>query len=75
MTTRDPAPWLALAATVLDGLRPSPARRALSVALQRYGQALAREADDLEAKASAARAKATQNHTETQALLALVKRG
>lgn len=44
-------------------------------ALQRYGETLERDAVDLEAKATAARAKATLNHTETQALLALVKRG
>lgn len=37
---RDPAPWLALAATVLDGLRPSPARRALSTALRAAGRRL-----------------------------------
>lgn len=40
MTTRDPAPWLALCATLLDGLRPSPARRALSVALRAAGRRL-----------------------------------
>ena len=37
---RDPAPWLALCATVLDGLRPSPARRALSTALRAAGRRL-----------------------------------
>lgn len=37
---RDPAPWLALCATLLDGLRPSPARRALSTALRAAGRRL-----------------------------------